>query len=153
MAKHTLTVEDSAKGGRSRGKIALKLQRELKKRFGMEMNLEIITSLLSNQTITNTALFILIAEFWNPGKNAQNVGTSGAGTSLSSFGGWLNKLLFTPGGEFQALGITTSGSTLAKDLLLLSLAANIASGGNLSGILSSSTGFVSKLLPAAAAGA
>lgn len=153
MPKHALTVEEAAKGGRNRGKVMLKLQKQLSKRLGMEITAEYITTILSNTTVVNTGLFILVAEFWNPSHRTNAVGGSGA--TLSNFSGWLNKLLFTPGGEISAVqqGIgSVAPPSLAKDLLLLSLAANIASGGNLSGILSSNTGFVAKLLEKPAAG-
>lgn len=151
MPRHKFTPAETAKGIANHGKSRLQIARQLKKLTGMEIEGALIETLLGNTTLVNTAIFIGVAELWNPGQVANNVGSSGA--AVGDFTSWLKKLLFTPGGEFVAIGQAVGAATpsLAKDLLLVSLAANIASGGNLAGTLSSATGFISKLLPAAAA--
>lgn len=150
LPRHKFTPAESIKGATATKRNRVKLAKEIKKLTGMEIDADIAMTFLSNPAVMGTLLYIGVGFLRNL-DTVQTTQNSNKPSFLSEWEHNFGAFLGTVGIPVNSLAGTTTIGGIGLDALQLALLAYIASGGNLAGILSSATGFVSKLLPAAAA--
>ena len=144
LTSHVLTVKDQKAGGRARVKVA-RINAKAKKK---EQEREMILLLLANPVVVSSLIYLGVG-FLRTGQKVPTPSGSGAISQFMTqwrhnFGQFLNTV------GIPAFSLGGAGDSLGIDALQAALLINIASGGNLAGVLSSSTGLISKLIPALA---
>lgn len=145
MARHELTLEESSKGGRNRYAAELRLEKVRFKHQQRMAELQVMQTIASNPVAVSSAIYLGVGFLKTGQKPPPNQ------TPMSQFmQDWRHNF-----GQFlQTVGVPAmslsgnSNDSLGIDELRAALLVNIASGGNLAGVLTGASSIGANVLKA-----